>query len=255
MLVRRVERLDRRRRRAVVVQLPIRGIFEDQNAVAQAELSGDFHQSRPAVGGERQAGGVLEVARAVDEFHAVQLAAVLDAVEQRLDRADVHAAVVHRDGHHAGAEALEGAGVDEVRRGGGDHDVAGVDQRLGDQVQRLLAAGGDDQIVRRQAHVRSGLTLGLLDVRQAALAQPGEARRGAVLQRLAGAGFVGQQVVDDAQHLLSREGEGVDQAGGEADEVGVPHRRVDQEADRLLVRPLGFGGQRQIGGGRGHVFR
>ncbi len=71
----------------------------------------------------------------------------LELVERRLELVDAHPVAVHRHLHDVGligAERGYGAGIG--RRLGHD-DVAGVEQRLADQVDHLLAAGGDEHLV------------------------------------------------------------------------------------------------------------
>ena len=61
-----------------------------------------------------------------------------------------HPVAVHRDLHDVGlvgAERRDGAGVG---RRLGDDDVAGVDERLADEVDDLLAAGRDEHVVARR---------------------------------------------------------------------------------------------------------
>ena len=85
-----------------------------------------------------------------------------------------------------GAEDRNRAGVG---RGLADHGVAGVDERLGDEVDRLLAAGGDDHVLGVGRHPLGGhhladAVLGLLE----ALGRP-------VLERL------GRRLLRDPRHL------------------------------------------------------
>jgi hypothetical protein len=47
-----------------------------------------------------------------------------------------------------GLERREGAERPDVRRGLGEHDVAGVAEDAGQQVEALLGADGDDDVVR-----------------------------------------------------------------------------------------------------------
>ena len=104
------------------------------------------------------------------------------------------------DGHRA-----------RVGRRLGDHHVARVDQRLRHQVDRLLAAGGDDDVVEVGVHAlgRHHLADALLGL--------GEALGRPVLERL------GRALLRDPGHLrgeaLGREGRRVGQAAGERDHL------------------------------------
>ena len=84
----------------------------------------------------------------------------VEAVERLLELVDAHAVVVHRDLHDVGlvgAERRDGAGVG--RRLGDDH-VAGVDQRLADEVDDLLAAGRDEDVLGVDRRALGGHHLG-----------------------------------------------------------------------------------------------
>jgi hypothetical protein len=85
--------------------------------------------------------------------------------------------VVHRDVPDVGLVAGQRPDAADVGRALGEHDVAGVEEALGDQLQRLLAADGDDQVVgvRRDALVVHDLDQQLAQLRAALAA--------AVLQR------------------------------------------------------------------------
>ena len=167
-------------------------------------------------------GGVLEGRHRVDELRPP--AGGREPVEHPLELVDAHALGVdlHLQGlRFVGAENGHGAGVG---RRLGDHDVAGIDQRLADQVDRLLAAGGDDDVV--------GVGIHALGAHHLADALPGlgEAFGGAVLKRL------GRRLLRDPRHLrgeaLRWEGRGVGKATGERDHLRpggdlhqVAHRR------------------------------
>ena len=73
--------------------------------------------------------------------------------EQLLEQVDPHPVVVHLDLAGVGLVGAEDRDRARVGRALGDDDVAGVDQRLADQIERLLAAGGDDDVLGVGAHV------------------------------------------------------------------------------------------------------
>ena len=80
----------------------------------------------------------------------------LVAGEDALDAPTSGAVLVDGHGEEPRAGGLERA--DRAGEGGGldDGDVAGLDQRAGDEVERLARAGGDDDLVRRAWRSRGG---------------------------------------------------------------------------------------------------
>ena len=77
-------------------------------------------------------------------------------VERGLELVDRHPVVVDVDLHDVGLVGAEGGHRPGVGRGLGDDHVAGVDQRLADQVDHLLAAGREDQVLARDVGVLGG---------------------------------------------------------------------------------------------------
>ena len=129
--------------------------------------------------------------------------------EQRLQLLDLHPVLVALDLDHVGLVAAEDRHRARVGRRLADDDVAGIDERLADEVDRLLAAGGDDHVLGVGKHPLGrhhleDAVLGLLE----ALGRP-------VLERLGG------RALGDPRHLrgeaAGREGRGVRQAAGERD--------------------------------------
>jgi hypothetical protein len=69
--------------------------------------------------------------------------------ELGLQQVHTHPVVVHRHAADLGLvrrERLQGA---DVGRALGDDDVAGIEERLAEQIERLLSAGGDRDVVGR----------------------------------------------------------------------------------------------------------
>ena len=76
----------------------------------------------------------------------------LELVERRLELVDAHPVAVHRHLHDVGLVGAEGRHRARVGRRLGDDDVAGIEQRLADQVDHLLAAGGHEHLVGVDLH-------------------------------------------------------------------------------------------------------
>ena len=89
-----------------------------------------------------------------------------------------------------------------------EHDVAGVEEDAGDQVERLLAADGDHHVVRRAGDADQRHHVADL------LAQPRIALAGAVVQR--DGALVSDQLVEQRADRVERQGGGVRRAAGEA---------------------------------------
>ena len=140
---------------------------------------------------------VLEVRDRVDELRPPALG--VEAVERRLELVDAHAVVVHRDLHDVGLvghERRDRAGVG--RRLGDDH-VAGVDQRLADEVDDLLAAGRDEHVLGVDRRVLGGHHLG--DARPWRRPCPRSARTGARGRRPSAAIFAVSAASDSAGNV------------------------------------------------------
>ncbi len=175
-----------------------RGLVEPEVAVGvvlhqrQAQLGGFGRQRCAARLGHRAARGVLEVGQQIHEARAVRARAHLggQVVHQR-------AFVVARHAVHVGLHGREGLQGAEVGRGFHQHAASRVDEHLGHQVQALLRAGGDQDLVGRHVpgqEIRHGLAQ-----RQVALAR-------GVLQR--GGSVVAQHRRAGLREVIDREGLG-----------------------------------------------
>jgi hypothetical protein len=153
-----VERAQRRQRRALVAQQAVRVVLEHE----QLALGGDLDEAAPAWQGHRHAARVLERRDRVDELRPAALA--LEAVERLLEQVDAHPVVVHVDLHDVGLVGAEGGHGARVGRRLGDDDVARVDERLADEVDDLLAARRDEDVLGVDRRV-----LGRHDLRDARL--------------------------------------------------------------------------------------
>ena len=222
-----------RRRRLLEPQLAIGVVLDD----GQAELAADGDHLLAARFVHGAAGGVLEVGQQVDEARAL---AFLKRLAQCLRR---HAAIVagHVLGHRLhGREGLQRAQV------GGRLDqqaAALVEQHLGDQVQPLLAAGGDEHLLGRHGGAVLAHFIGH------PLAQLGQAFARRVLQRRLGDGAVlAQHGGAGIAHGVDGKGLGRRQAAGEVEDAGALGHLQDF-ADGGGVHGLGALGQVPGGGG------
>ena len=215
---------------ALVAEQPVRVVL-DQQQLAGAE---DLDQAPAPLERHRHAGGILKAGHRVDELRTSPLPG--EPVEQRLERIDAHPLGVDLHLHGLGLIRAEDRNRTGVRRRLGDHDIAGVDQRLRDQVDRLLASGGDDQVVEVRVH-----SLGPHQLADALLGLR-EALGRSVLERL------GRALLSDPRHLggkgLGREGRGVRESTGERDHLRargdlhqVPHRARPHHPGALGEQP------------------
>jgi hypothetical protein len=94
------------------------------------------------------AGGVLEVGDGVDELGSARPY----AAQGLLQRVHAHAALVERHALHP--RLVRGERLKSTDVGGpfGDHDVAGVEEDLRQEVEALLGARGDDDVGGAEPH-------------------------------------------------------------------------------------------------------
>ena len=154
------------------------------------------------------------------------------------EQVDPHAVRVALDLDHVGFVGAEGRDRTRVGRRVADQDVARVDQDLGDQVDRLLPAGGHRHVHRVDPHALGGHHFDDLFADQL------EPLGRAVLEDL------GDRVAGDPVHLggegLGREGGGVGQPAGEGDHVGPGGDRHHVAHRRRPHHPGPFGEQRGV---------
>lgn len=190
------------RRSHAKIQVAIGVVFHHRGLVPHGQLQ---HLVAPRQA-ERGAAGVAKSGDEVDELRPVFGHELFQLV-------GFHAVLVDRRGNHLRAVETKTLNGGQKGRPLHDHLVAGVDQGLADQVERLLAAGGDDQLVRRHDSAlgrHEGAEL---------LAQRLVAFGGAVLQRRAG--LFAQGLVDGLADTVHVEHGGVRKAAGKADDAGL----------------------------------
>ena len=116
-------------------------VLHDEDALAHADLGDD----RAPFQGEGDPSGVVVVRDDVDELDGLPRGArIADRFDEGLGN---QAVLVHGDVDDVGLARAEDAEGAYVRGGLGEDDVAWVDEELGDQVERLLAPRGDDDVV------------------------------------------------------------------------------------------------------------
>jgi hypothetical protein len=140
--------------------------------------------------------------------------------------------------------------IDEVRRRFGDDDVARIEQRFAEQIEELLRAGGDNDVVRAETDAARREPVEREHVAEDLVAQRRVALRGAVLQGGLRGGRIAQDLVDRGTHFVGRQRLGIDQTRGEADEVRVLHALLHEPADRLLAGLVATRGELQRCGHR-----
>ena len=165
------------------------------------------------------------------------------------ERVDVDAAGIDRDADQAGAGALHRGPRRAIAERLDAHDVAGPDDRAGDQVERHLAAARDHDVVgggREAARVAQEVGEGG--------AQPGVAGgRGGVAER--GGGVAPHRAAVGAGDQLAGHEPQIGDAGGEQDRAGRGHGRsrerrrsvVEREADLAGEAALDADAARRIG--------
>ncbi len=222
-----VHRAQRRQRLGVETQQAVGVVLQHQHAVTPGHLE----HARPPLERERHARGVVEVGDGVQQLHGA--AGGVQRGEGAVEGVRVEPVVVHRGVDDLGLVGAEDPERADVAGGLGDHDVARVAEHPGDQVERLLRAGGDHDVVG----VRADALLG--HHRADRLAQSGITLPGAVLQR-GGAG-AGDQVVHHLGHGVHRQRGEVGHPAGERDHLG-PAGDGEQRPDLGRRHAAGAGG-------------
>ena len=227
---------DRRHRGAVEAEQAVRVVLQHHQAGGLADRQ-DLLAARL---GQRDAGRVVEVGHGVEELGC--LARGPHAGQRLAQRLGHQPVGVHGDVDDLGLVGREGPERTDVGGGLGDHHVTRVDEDPGHQVQGLLAADRDDDVLGGGVHAleRHDLADQLAQLR-VALAR-------AVLQGLGAAG--GDQLADELADGVQRQRRQVGHAAGQADHLRTGGDR-EQGPDlrgghpvRALGVPVGEGVQR-----------
>jgi hypothetical protein len=141
--------------------------------------------------------------------------------ELPLELVDFEAVLVERHRNHLGLEAAEGHDRAQIRRPFDHHDVAAVEERLADKLERLDRAARDQQLV-------VGGTPALQDLEPAGerVERSGEPAGRRVLEgaRLARGG----ELLDERGGALARERQRVGEAARERDHAGEAEERENR---------------------------
>ncbi len=217
---RRVERQQRGQRGAVIAQLVIGRVLDER----QAERGGAGDQILPL--GKRQAlaGRVLEIGDRIGEFGAWR--AGIAGGRIGFGRAVVAG---RRELAVDGLMGAEGLQRPEIGRPRHQHHVAGREEQAADEVERLLRARGDEDVVdgagdaarRHRLHEEPAQ-------RRIALA-----RR--VLQRDRRTSRIAEDALGGRSDGGAREESGIGDAAGEGHDAGIVEQ-LEQLADRRTLR-------------------
>ena len=198
--------------RVVKPQVAVGVVFHQR----QAQFGGGIDQRGAARIAHGAAGRVLEVGQHIQEAGLVGACAHLG-----LEVVHQHTFVIAGHGHHGGLHGREGLQRAQVGGGLHQHAAVRVDEHLGDQVQRLLRAGGDQDLVG--VHVPRQEVGNRLAQRTVALAGGVLQGRSPVVAQHGGRGF------GKGRH---REGLARGQAARQADDAGLLGDLEDFADDR-----------------------
>ena len=229
--------VQRGQRVAVEPEQAVGVVLEHQDAVPP----GDLDDARPALGRQRDAGGVVVVGHRVEELDAAALRP--QARSASSSASGTRPVVVQRHVDDVGLVGAEDAERADVAGRLGEHDVPGVDEDPGHEVERLLRPGGDDDVVGVRLRPAAGAITSMILSRR-----PGSPWPGAVLQRHGAAlrHEPGQRLGDDVE----RKGREVRHAAGQRDHLG-PAGDGEQGADLGGGHARGSGRRRRRPSGRG----
>ena len=223
----RGEAPEARQRLVGEAELAVGDVLDDQEAVAARQLD----QRRPPLGREAHAGRVLVVRDRVDELRAQP------GGEPALQLVDLEPVLVERHGDEARLEAPERLDRAQVRRPLDDDEVAGVEERLPDQLQRLDRAARDRQLV-----LGGAAALQRLEPVGERVERPGQPARRRVLECAQLAGL--DELLEQRRDPLARERLRVGEAAGERDHVGHAEERQDGGDALADIAPRARRGER-----------
>ena len=206
-----VHGLDGRNKLTLIAQFKVRIVLDNQDVILLC------HREQLLAALERHgaAGRVLESRDDIDELD------VRRGLKQFLELVHAHALVVHRDAHQLGIHAAESVERADEGRVLADDDIARIEHNLREQADRLLSAGGDEDIIV----VRTDVVL-LLHALCSQLAQLRIALGRAILQR--NVRLVEEDLRADLRHFLIRKRYRIRRTGGKGN-----HRRVNQYLEDL----------------------
>ena len=140
------KRLERQHVAAFVAQTAVRIVLHHHEAVFVRQLD----EALAARRNHGDTAGVLEVRDGIEKLQTRVVLA--DARQFLFQQVHAHALVVEGDAADVGLVGGKRLQRAQVRGAFGQHDVARIDERLGDQVERLLRARGDHDVLRLHAH-------------------------------------------------------------------------------------------------------
>ncbi len=97
------------------------------------------------IGGQADPGRIGVLGDRVDQFDTVELALAFECGEGRLEAVEAKPAVVDRNPDRPRAESFDRSQENEIGRRLDQDDIAGVEERLADQINQLSRAGRDDR--------------------------------------------------------------------------------------------------------------
>ena len=156
-----VERADAGHVVAEIAKLAVRRVLDHPDAAATGVPLGDLDQRRAARGRNRRPGRVVVVARDVDRLETLQFAVAAQPGNRVLDGLGHQAVVVRVDADRPDAQVRQRPEINEVARRAAEHDVARIENRVAHQIEQLVAAGGDDDLVDRDVHLGGRPAVGL----------------------------------------------------------------------------------------------
>ncbi len=185
-------------------QLAVGVIFHHQQLVAHQSL-GQCLAVGTAIGDTAR---VLEVGHAVEQF------GIGAACQQRIQRRQIQTLFFKGDRLEGGLVDRKGLNSAKVTRLFDDEILPLIDQHLAQQIQRLLGAAGDQDVVRIDLHAVAGqIAVGNI------LAQRGEAFGRRILQ--GGSPLFAQHILTGLIDRLDRKQVGIGQATGEGDDLRI----------------------------------
>ena len=185
-------------------QLAIGVILNDGNFV----LVDNLHELMTAIQIPGTAGGVLEIGDDIDHLD------LLGGGQNLLQLFHNHAAIIGGNFNELGLASLESVHGAQIGGAFQQHHIAGVQEHAGGEIQTLLAAGGDQNMIR----VRVDVILGQHSLSDL-LTQTGEPFGAGILQSNAAVLF--QNCLGCSDHLLNGKQLGCGHTAGKRNNIGL----------------------------------
>ena len=225
---------------APIAEFPIGRVFDQVDLPPHGPTLGQLDQCRAARRRHIHAAGIVVIGHRVNRLYPRQLAAAVQPSQLILDGLGDQAVLVdlHADGPHP--QIAQSPHVDEIRRRPADHDIARVQKDIADEVQQLVAAGRDDDLLEGEIQLAGGARRRRGPCGPAPLDARGDGRSWCRIAAPPAPRRIGPEGLQGLAGGLDRQGFLIDETGGQGDQLGMGEAPGHQLADDgVAACPLG----------------